>query len=76
MKTNGTTGSGPNTGPDDIRLYVITFGTITAATTTMMTNCASLIDGERLYYHAPTTSALADIFQKIGEDLSDLHLSM
>ena len=60
----------------NIRLYVITFGTLTSATTTMMTNCASVVDGETLYYNAPATSALADIFQQIGEDLSDLHLSM
>jgi hypothetical protein len=59
-----------------IRLYVITFGTLTTATTTMMTNCASVVDGDTLYYHAPTTTALADIFKEIGEDLSDIHLSM
>lgn len=59
-----------------IRLYVITFGTISSATQTTMTNCASVVDGETLYYNAPSTSALADIFQKIGEDLSDLRLSM
>ena len=72
MKTNGTTDTS-----DDIRLYVVTFGDISSATTTLMTNCASLdSDGTRLYYHAPTTSDLQDIFRAIGEDLSDIHLSM
>ena len=32
--------------------------------------------GETLYYHAPSTSDLEDIFDKIGQDLSDIHLSM
>jgi len=73
VKTNGTASDTS----DDIRLYVVTFGSIDSATTTLMTNCASLdSDGTRLYYHAPTTSDLQDIFRAIGEDLSDIHLSM
>ena len=60
---------------DGIRLYVVTFGTLSSSTTTLMTNGATLDEGERLYYHAPTTSDLEDIFTRIGEDLSDIHLS-
>jgi hypothetical protein len=41
-----------------------------------MEDCATVDEGEPLYYHAPTTSDLEDIFQEIGEDLSDIHLSM
>jgi Flp pilus assembly protein TadG len=59
-----------------IRLYTITFGTLSAATQTMMENCATLDEGERLYYHAPNSSDLEDIFVRIGEDLTRVHLSM
>ena len=59
-----------------IRLYVVTFGTITSTTTTLMQNCATVDGSERLYYHAPTTSDLAGIFEKIAKDLSHVHLSM
>ena len=59
-----------------IRLYTITFGTLSTATQTMMSNCATLDQGERLWYHAPNSSDLADIFGKIGEDLSNIHLAM
>lgn len=61
---------------DDIRLYTITFGSLSSATQTMMSNCATLDKGARLHYHAPNTSDLADIFAKIGEDLTEIHLSM
>jgi hypothetical protein len=60
----------------DIRLYVITFGTISSSTQTLMTNCASVVEGETLYWNAPSTSDLEDIFEEIGEDLSEIHLSM
>jgi hypothetical protein len=63
-----------NTG--GIRLYTITFGSLSSATQTMMENCATLDDGERLHYHAPSSADLADIFAAIGEDLSEIHLSM
>jgi hypothetical protein len=59
-----------------IRLYTITFGSLSAATQTMMQTCATLDDGVRLHYHAPTSADLADIFAAIGEDLSEIHLSM
>ncbi len=72
IKTNGTSSDTS----DDIRLYVVTFGTISSATTTLMTDCASTDKGVKLYYHAPTTSDLADIFAQIGHDLTDIHLSM
>jgi hypothetical protein len=73
VKQNGT----PSVASDDIRLYVISFGTISSTTSTMLTNCASVdSEGDILYYNAPSTSALEDIFEEIGEDLSDVHLSM
>ncbi len=59
-----------------IRLYTITFGDIPSAAETLMRNCASLDQGARLYYHAPSNSELESIFYSIGEDLSEIHLSM
>ena len=59
-----------------IRLYTITFGTLDSGTTTLMRNCATVDEGEPLYYHAPTTAALADIFERIGKDLNRVHLAM
>jgi hypothetical protein len=61
---------------DDIRVYTITFGSLSAAVQTMMENCATLDDGDRLHYHAPTSAQLDAIFTEIGEDLRDIHLSM
>lgn len=58
-----------------IRLYTITFGSISSTSTTLMTNCATLDGTERLYYHAPSTADLEGIFYDIGQDLSSLHLS-
>ena len=59
-----------------IRLYTISFGTMSTSSQTMMRNCATLDKGARLYWHAPSTSDLEDIFNEIGEDLSEIHLSM
>ena len=62
---------------DDIRLYTITFGFMSAADEALMRDCASLDDdGDPLYYHAPTTADLEGIFHSIGQDLSDIHISM
>lgn len=72
VKQNGTT----STTDDDIRLYTITFGDISSADEDLMRNCATVGDDGPLYYHAPTTSALENIFKAIGEDLADIHLSM
>lgn len=58
-----------------IRVYTISFGTLDSATTTMMENCATVDDGDTLYYHAPSTSDLEDIFHRIGEDLTEIHLA-
>jgi Flp pilus assembly protein TadG len=69
IKNYGATGN-------KIRVYTITFGTISSATQTLMDNCASTINGQNLHYHAPTTSDLQGIFYAIGQDLSNLHLSM
>jgi Flp pilus assembly protein TadG len=60
----------------DIRLYTITFGSIPSSAQTLMSNCASVVDGQTLYYHAPGNSELEDIFEEIGQDLADIHLSM
>ncbi len=60
-----------------IRLYTITFGTVSSAASSLMTTCASQdSSGNALYYSAPTSSELADIFHAIGQDLSEIHLSM
>ena len=59
-----------------IRLYTITFGDIPNAARTLMRNCATDDNGETLYYHAPSNSELEDVFRSIGEDLSEIHLSM
>lgn len=70
-------GNGTGEEDDDIRLYAITFGSMTAADEALMRNCASLDeDGKPLYFHAPTTGALQGIFGQIGEDLSDIRLTM
>jgi hypothetical protein len=58
------------------RLYTITFGDIPNAARTLMRNCATDDDGETLYYHAPSNEELEDVFHSIGEDLSEIHLSM
>jgi hypothetical protein len=59
-----------------IRLYTITFGSIPNSAKDLMRNCASVDDGQSLYYHAPGNDALEGIFASIGEDLSEIHLSM
>jgi hypothetical protein len=59
-----------------VRLYTITFGDIPNSAETLMRNCASVDNGERLYYHAPSNSELQDVFRSIGEDLSEIHLAM
>ena len=60
-----------------IRLYTITFGPIDTTAENLMRDCASTdTDGTKLYYNAPDSQELSDIFNKIGQDLSDIHLSM
>jgi hypothetical protein len=59
-----------------IRVYTITFGPLASDVQTMMSNCATLDGGDRLHYHAPTSADLDDIFREIGEDLTEIHLSM
>jgi hypothetical protein len=61
---------------DKIRVYTITFGAIPEAAKTLMRNCSSESEGEKLYFHAPSGSALQGVFRTIGADLSSLHLSM
>ena len=57
-------------------VMLATYTEFATATRTMMETCASVDEGEPLYYHAPTPDDLAEIFHRIGEDLSDIHLSM
>ncbi len=72
VKSNGTTAT-----DDDIRLYTITFGTLSTTSTDLMRNCASTDEeGTKLYFHAPNSQQLGDIFDAIGEDLNKIHLSM
>ncbi len=60
-----------------VRLYTITFGPLDSAAENLMRDCASTdSDGTKLYYSAPNSQELSDIFHKIGDDLSDIHLSM
>jgi hypothetical protein len=59
-----------------IRLYTITFGSIPTSSQTLMRNCATVDKGEALYYHAPSNTELQDVFNRIGEDLSEVHLAM
>jgi Flp pilus assembly protein TadG len=59
-----------------VRVYTIIFGSVGTATQTLMKNCATVSEGESLFYQAPTSSELETIFDKIGKDLTKLHLSM
>jgi hypothetical protein len=60
----------------EIRIYVVTFGTMSASSTTLMQNCATVEEGKRLYYNAPTTSDLESIFEEIAKDLTQVHMTM
>lgn len=60
-----------------IRLYTITFGNLSSSTETLMSNCASKdSSGNPLYFSAPNSNELENIFHTIGEDLSEIHLTM
>ena len=60
VKANGTSEAN-----DDIRLYTITFGSMSAANEALMRNCASLdVSGQPLYFHAPTTVRPAGHFRR------------
>ncbi len=60
-----------------IRLYTITFGPIDTTAENLMRDCASAdTDGTKLYFNAPDSQELSNIFHKIGDDLNDIHLSM
>jgi Flp pilus assembly protein TadG len=73
VKTNATIGEDD----DNIRLYTITFGEMSDEDEALMRDCASLDEnGEPLYFHAPNTATLQGIFDEIGEDLSEIRLSM
>jgi Flp pilus assembly protein TadG len=73
VKDNAT----PDEEDDNIRLYTVTFGSMSPADEALMRNCASLNQaGQPLYFHAPTTVDLQAIFDAIGHDLSNIHLSM
>ncbi len=64
-----------NVKSDGIRLYTITFGAIPAAAEDLMRACASVRLGSPLYYHAPTSADLDDVFAEIGDALNELHLA-
>jgi hypothetical protein len=62
---------------DQIRLYTITFGSMDSTATNLMRNCASRDDeGSPLYFHAPDSDGLQQIFDAIGDDLNNVRLSM
>lgn len=60
----------------EIRVYVVTFGTMSSSSTTLMQNCAAVEEGKRLYYNAPTTADLESIFEEIANDLTQVHMAM
>jgi Flp pilus assembly protein TadG len=60
---------------DDILLFTVTFGDIATSAKTLMQNCASVVDGDSLYYDASDSDALYDAFHSIGEDLSEIRLA-
>jgi hypothetical protein len=60
-----------------VRLYTITFGDLDSSVEGLMEDCASLdSDGDPLYFSAPTSQELDNIFHTIGDDLSEIHLAM
>jgi Flp pilus assembly protein TadG len=60
-----------------VRLYTITFGDLDSSTEDLMSDCASEdSDGSPLYFSAPDSQELDNIFHAIGEDLSEIHLAM
>jgi hypothetical protein len=59
----------------EIRIYVVTFGTMSGTSTTLMQNCATVDEGKRLYYNAPTAADLESIFEEIAKDLTNVHIS-
>lgn len=76
-KLNGKTAAlCSNVKGDNIRVYTITFGAIPESTKSLMRDCASTSDNEKLFFHAPSNDALAAVFKEIGADLKNLHLSM
>lgn len=69
--------AGVNTGdPEKISIITIGFGSgIGSRATRVLSNCASVIDGKRQYYPAPTAKDLEKIFKAIANDLARLRLS-
>jgi Flp pilus assembly protein TadG len=58
---------------NNIYVYTILFGTgISAATQTLMRNCATQPD---FYFNAPTTATLQTAFKAIGDSLANLRVS-
>jgi hypothetical protein len=60
----------------EVRVYVVTFGSMSGSSTTLMQNCATTEEGRRLYYNAPTTADLERIFEEIARDLTQVHMAM
>jgi Flp pilus assembly protein TadG len=59
---------------NDVKLYTITFGSSPdAETQALFRNCASRKDW---YFHAPDEDDLDDVFRQIGQQLSNLRLSL
>jgi Flp pilus assembly protein TadG len=60
----------------DIRLYMIVFQENDRKTQEIFERCASVNDdGEKLYYFAPDGESLEKAFEKIGLDLTSIHIS-
>ncbi len=54
-------------------MYTITFGTLSSSGKDLIENCAS---SPEQYFHAATGAQLQDVFKKIQEHMTSLHLSM
>ncbi len=61
---------------EGVMIYTITFGDVDQQGRGLFYQCATRnLDGERLYFHAPNQAALQDVFEQIGDQLSNLRIS-
>jgi hypothetical protein len=63
-------------GPEQITIYTIGFGgSVGSRAKKVLTNCASVVEGKRQYYHAPDAATLKAIFRAIADNLARLRLT-
>jgi len=58
-----------------IRIYTILLEEQAATAKALMEDCATEVEGKKLYYESPSADELKGIFQEIAQDLSNLRLS-